>query len=426
MTSKDCKWYRMDNSGMLYPMIRTLSNQSIYRLSFSLRHPIDKDKLLAAVERAYDRFPYYRVSIERGFFRHYLASNPRPAKVWQDDGVLLGRINFAANGYYPIWISYWSGHVYFAFFHGVCDANGAMIFVQYVLCAYLQQEGVNVDPDALYGVQPNETENAFDTYYRPVPFAKGLKQTSGGNAAQVKGKFFWRDGLACTQFAVELSCVKEAAHRLQCSVTQLVAACSLLAAVRTLAEGSRRRLPKVFVPINLRKLFESHTMFNFIGTIKCTIAPETPPTVEGYTASVREQMLRQATTEAMVPTVAFTSLLSKNKALRYVPLGVKIVLSKIARELTKATKQTMIVSNMGYVSLPAAVEAQVEGMTFVLNCNRRTPVNVGVIGVGERLYINFSRHIVQNDIEVEFWRIMRELGVDMTVASNYREAAYAL
>lgn len=423
MTSK---WYRMDSSGMLYPMIGTLSNQSNYRLSFRLDQAVEESLLTQALERAYKRFPYYNVTIERGFFRHYLAQNPYPVKVWQDDGVLLGRTDFVQNNYHPIRISYWGNSVYITFFHGLGDGAAAKIFGSYLLCSYLALTGEDLDPDALYPVKDGETDNSYETYYRKIPFREGLGKTSGGNAAQIKGRFFVRDGLACTQGKIESAKVIEVAHKLGCTVGQLLAACALLAAVRTRAAVNAKHPPIVFVPVDLRRLYPSNSMFNFVGMLKCVIPLDTPMTVEAYVAEVRRQLLEQATAEGLQPTVSFTSFLSKNPVVKWFPLGLKMLFSKVGRALAKQTKQTIICSNLGKVDLPVLAVKHLEDWSFCVNVNRRTPQNFGVVSYGDMLSVTWTRHIVQNDVDVEFYKIMRELGLDMTVNSNYREVGYAL
>jgi len=415
---------------MIYPIIGTLSTQSNFMLRFRLKEAVDPARLQQALERTYDRYPYFKVTVERGWFRHYLVDNPRHPKVWQSTGVLLGRTPFAHNGYYPIWVSYWANSVFITFFHGLSDGYGAMQFTCYLLATY---HGLShpddydeaLDPNLLFPRQDNETENAYDTYYTKQPFWQGLHDTAGGNAAQVKGRFFVKDGLACTQGKVNVQEALALAHRMDCTLTELLAAVGLMAAVNTRAKCTPSKQPKVFVPINLRKLFPSHTMFNFVGIIKCAV-PQNTPTLAQYVDIIRAEMRRQATAEAILPRLSFTSLFSKHPLLRALPLSLKIIFSKVGRALAKSTKQTMIMSNLGKVPLPPAIMAQVEDFAFIVNCNRRTPQNLAAVTYGDTLSLTWSRHIVENDVDREFYRIMRELGLDMTVNGNYREVEYAL
>ena len=426
MAQETTKWYRMDNSGMIYPIIATLSNQSNFCLSFALDRPVDPDLLTQSLQAAYGRFPYYKVKIERGLFRPYLADNPNPVRVWPADGVLLGRTDYVKNGYFPIMVSYWQDNVYVTFFHGLGDGTAATIFVRYLVCAYLQRRDpdLGVDADSLFPPCDNETENAYDTFYTNQPFWKGLHQTSGGNAAQVKGTFFVEDGLGCIEGRIPLSTLLTVTRKMGCTITELMAAAAMLAGLRTRVRVKPNQPPKVFIPVNLRPLYGSNTMLNFVGMAKCVLpqTDELAPCIE----AIHTQLRAQCTREAFLPKLAFASLFSKNPLLRNFPLGVKVGVSKLARRLAQATKQTMIVSNVGKLALPEAVLPHVHNFSFLLNCNRRTPFNVAMLSVGDIFTVTCTRHIVQTDIEREFFGILRELGLDFVISSNYREVPHAV
>ncbi|MBQ9145298.1 MAG: hypothetical protein IJX70_02370 [Clostridia bacterium] len=423
------KWYRMDSSGMIYPIIGTLSVQSNYRLSFRLDHPIDPTLLVQALERTYRRFPYYKVTIERGFFRPYLCENVRPVRVYPDNGLVLARTDFVKNGYHPIMVTYHECSVFITFFHGLGDGYSSCIFLRYLIHAYLALSCPDEqipDPDELFPPLPGEEENAYETYYSKQSFWKGLKGTAGGNAAQIKGRFFVRDGLAVMRGRVPVAEVLRAARNLDCSLTELIAAVGLLAAMRTLAVATKKKPPKVFIPVDLRKLFPSNTMFNFVGTGKCIVPLTTPLEVADYVAIIKRQLREQNNREAFMPKLAFTSLMHTNPILRFSPLFLKIGMSKLARELTKSTKQTLIVSNVGRFNFAPSVSAHLLDLDLAMNVNRRTPLNIGLFSVEDELRIFISRHIVSNAVEREFFSILRSLGIDAVVSSNYREVNHAL
>lgn len=422
------KWYSMDNSGMIYPIIETLTAQSNFRMSFRLHDLINPDILLKALIKAYERFPYYKVKIERGLFRHYLVENLRPPLVFEDNGLVLGRVPIVKNHYYPILVTYWQCNVYITFFHGLGDGSGAMTFLRYLMCAYLRMTKGECmpDPDEVFPVLEGETENAFETYYKKSNFSKGLNSMAGGNAAQVKGQFFTADGSAITQGRIDVATALAVARAHGCSLTVLIAAAALLASVRTLAKVTRRNRPLVFIPINLRKQFPSNTMQNFVGTTKCVIGEGIPEELDAYIGEIKAQLAAQTTKEELETRIAFTSLLSKNPILRYAPLSVKMALSKVVRELTHSTKQTMICSNVGAVSLPAEVAKEVEDVYVILNTNHRTPLNMAIVSFGDGLVVTFTRQIIQSNVEREFFAIMRGIGLDMCVSSNYREVNHAM
>ena len=106
------KWYRLDNSGMIYPMVITLRTQSLYRIGAELKEKVNKTYLRIAVNSALERFPYFKVELKRGLFRHYLDENNRAPLVEEDDGVLLKILNFRHNRYYLFRTTYYENKIF--------------------------------------------------------------------------------------------------------------------------------------------------------------------------------------------------------------------------------------------------------------------------------------------------------------------------
>ena len=72
---KAAYWRKADYSGMLYPLIMTLSSQSNFRLSAKLVEKVDPDVLLAALKEAYDRYYMFKVELNNGLFRSCFVEN---------------------------------------------------------------------------------------------------------------------------------------------------------------------------------------------------------------------------------------------------------------------------------------------------------------------------------------------------------------
>jgi hypothetical protein len=68
MTQKEKFWTPLDNAAKIFPAIRSKEHTTVLRLTAVLNERIKISSLLKAVKRAEDRFPYFRVSLRRGFF----------------------------------------------------------------------------------------------------------------------------------------------------------------------------------------------------------------------------------------------------------------------------------------------------------------------------------------------------------------------
>ncbi|MBE0701394.1 MAG: hypothetical protein IH571_06885, partial [Acholeplasmataceae bacterium] len=74
-------WYKVDNAGKIFPAISKHGRSNVFRLSFYLNEPIDKDMLELAVNKILPRFEAFAVQIKNGFFWNYFAENHRHFKV---------------------------------------------------------------------------------------------------------------------------------------------------------------------------------------------------------------------------------------------------------------------------------------------------------------------------------------------------------
>src|SRR5690606_41499639 len=65
-------WMRLDNAAKIYPAVQSKELTSVFRLSCVLKDRIRIQPLLEAVSKIENRFPYYKVKLEKGFFWYYL------------------------------------------------------------------------------------------------------------------------------------------------------------------------------------------------------------------------------------------------------------------------------------------------------------------------------------------------------------------
>ena len=60
----------------------------------------------------------------------------------------------------------------------------------------------------------------------------------------------------------------------------------------------------------------------------------------------------------------------------------------------------------------------VDRVDFILSPQAQAPHNCGAITFGDTLNISFTRDIQEPDLEREFFCVLRDLGVPVTVESN--------
>ena len=60
----------------------------------------------------------------------------------------------------------------------------------------------------------------------------------------------------------------------------------------------------------------------------------------------------------------------------------------------------------------------IQRFDFILGVQATSPYNCGIISYNGTVFLNFIRGTVEPALERQFFRVLRELGVEVTVDSN--------
>ena len=77
-------------------------------------------------------------------------------------------------------------------------------------------------------------------------------------------------------------------------------------------------------------------------------------------------------------------------------------------------------SNLGNVQLPEAMASYVRRMDFIIGVQAAAPHDCGVVTWNGTMYINCIRSIQEPELEMHFYRVLRQLGLHVKVESNQR------
>ena len=427
MKERRYKWYKIDNSAIVYQMIITPYAQSLFRLGATLAESVKKPVLVGALEKAFQRHPYFRSELKRGFFRPYFDENPQSFVVEKDDGKLLNLIDFKKNNRYVLRVTYYGRRIFIDFFHGLCDGYGAMEFLKTVLFYYCELSRHPIEHEMIKTLadpyDEEETEDAFAKYYLKPSFTKGVNSMASGRAFPIRDKTFHSSGYGLIQAKVNTSSLLSASRLRHCSITVLLTALMLDSVAKVYGWETENCNYVAFIPINLRKRYPSKSLRNFTIFAKCVIPKGVEVTFENMVPIVRKLLQDQLNADEMELKMGFSSLLATMPLLKYMPLFIKSFISQVSRRLS-AQKQTFILSNLGHVEMDD--NDLVKEIFFNLNCNKRTPDNVAVVSYGEDTIISFTRKIISTEIEKEFCRSLAKLVGKVEVISNFREESDAL
>ncbi len=406
----ELKRYRLDVSAQFYPIISTKKAQSLFRLSAVMDKKVDGGILQRAAEDVLVRFPTFKVRLKKGYAWYYFEENTERVRVTPSTGELLRPIDMKLTAGYPFRICYEGDRIEFEVFHAVCDGMAALVFLKALVYRYAVLSGAPVQGSEgvidLAGLPSDEeAEDAFYRYYRPIRFGEvDLKGLMGELPLLLPGTIA-EEGYSADYRAVSSSAMAAAAKSMGASFTAFVSG-ALAYSVEKLTRG--RKAVVIMVPVNLRSMFPSKTLRNFVNFVRLVFRPKECRTLADYVRSASEQLKAKATKEEMEKFFATTVRTEKSLALRIAPLWFKILMARIFRFFLKS-RQTMIFSNVGKVSLPEG--CGLKRVLFNLNVSKTSKVNVGMVTVGGETTVSFTRSITETELEREFFRTLNELGL---------------
>ena len=418
------RWMRLDNAAKIYPASRNQNWSNVFRLSASLKEKIDVPVLQSALDVTVRRFPSIAARLRRGVFWYYLQQVSETPKIMEESSYPLTRMSKSEVRRCAIRVIAYEKRIAVEIFHSITDGNGALVFLKTLIAEYLLQKyGVHVSAEngvlgRLEEPSEEEMEDSFQKY-------------AGNRNASRKGTDAWKprgtpepDGfkhVTCLQVPVDQ--VLKKAHEHGASLTVFLCA-AMMQALQNLQKEKisniRHRKPiKIFVPVNLRKLFPSRSLRNFV----LYTIPEIDPRMGEYSfgeicRQVRHHLGLYVTAKHMSSMIATNISSERLLAVRVMPLFIKNLVMKLVFMAVGERKSCLTISNLGAAKIPQEMAAYVERFDFILGVQATSPYNCGVISYKNTLYINIIRNIREPELEYHLHCVLRDMGIPVTVESN--------
>lgn len=423
---KMLRWLELDNAAKIFPAARTRDWSNVFRLSATLSEEVDREKLRVALEVTVRRFPSIAVRIKTGVFWYYLEEIPHAPDIMEEKPYPLSRMPFDDIRKCAFRVIVYGKRIAVEFYHALTDGNGGLVFLNTLLAEYTYQKyGLKTSPthgvlDRLEEPSADELEDSFFKYAGPKKASR-----ADTDAFRIKGKRE-EDGFRTnTTFLLSADHIKAEAKARGVTVTAYLVAILMMAAQRV--QKARVRNPKkykpvkVCVPVNLRKLFPSTTLRNFV----LYATPSMDPCLGEYDfdelcAIVHHQMKLQVTKKNMAAMIATNIESEKMRILRVMPLFIKNIVMKLVFNAVGERKSCFSFSNLGVAELPMELAEKVERLDFVLGVQSKAPYNTSAITYGSTIYLNIIRNISDPVLEAEIYAVLRERGIHTVAESNTR------
>ena len=426
--AKKLRWMRLDNAAKIYPAAKRRGWTNYFRLSATLKEPVDVQVLRTALDVAVRRFPSIAVRLRRGAFWYYLEEIEKAPPIEEDKSYPLVHVPFDDVRKCAFRVLVYHSRIAVEFFHAVTDGTGGLIFLKTLVAEYLcQKYGISIPAEdgvlgRLEDPDPEELEDSFLRYAGDITASRS-EQTAYHLSGTPEPDGF----LNLTTLMLPVAAVKEKARAFGASVTEFIAAVMMKAICDLQAEQVPRRMRrkpvKVLLPVNLRGLFPSRTLRNFASYV----TPEIDPRLGEYSLSeickiVHYRMGLENDPRMMAAKIATNVASERSPVLRVMPLFIKNLAMKAVFDLVGECKSCLCLSNLGAVRLPQAMAPYVARMDFIIGVQAKAPHNCGVVSWDGTMYVNMIRNIQEPELESHFYRVLHSLGLPVRVESNQRWA----
>ena len=274
--------------------------------------------------------------------------------------------------------------------------------------------------DRLEKPSPEELEDSFPK--NACEYSVSRKDT---DSFRIEGKREPDGFRTNTTFIIDPEYVKNESKRRGVTVNIYLTSILILASSRIQAmrvsDPSKYKPVKVFVPINLRKMFNSKTMRNFILFAMLGINPRLGDYSFDDICQITSAQMKQQYTKKNMQAIIKTNVSSEeNIFIKIVPVFVKDLIMKLIFLAVGERKSLFSFSNLGLVQVPEEYSRKVVRMDFVLGSQSSAPYNVTSLTYGGKMYFNITRNCKEPVLEREVYNLFRELGIPHEVESNTR------
>jgi hypothetical protein len=413
-------WYRLDNAARVFAALASRRTTAVYRVAVALRAPVDAAVLQEALDALMARFPYFRVRLRKGLFWHYLEEIPGAPRVRTERRAPCRRMTRTEDGPWQLRVLVFGRRIAVECSHVLTDGAGALVFLRALLAGYLERLGVPVPDEA--GIprpgeepHPEEVEDAYRRFYDPnVPPPR-----FGTRALRLRGAALPSDDCRVVHGIVPLAPLRELSDAHGVTLTELLASI-LLAAVGDVA-GKGVGPIAVMTPVDLRGLYPSRTMRNFFLSVTANIDPRLGDySFEEILRDVHHSVQGQVSTKSISRQIRRNVGAERNAFVRHIPLFLKVPAKRRLYARRWGTRFTTVLSNLGRVALPPALDEHVERFEVIPNPSAAHGIGCAVIGYGERVFITFTSIVSGTGVERAFFTRLRRMGVTARIETNER------
>lgn len=400
------KQYPIDYSAILYLAQMRRNHTNVYRFAVTMKEAVCPELLQMAVNRIYTRFPTIFAGFQPGFFSYCVVPSEKAPCIAEDPGVLYtmpaAEIRSCAYRVY-----YSENKIIIEAFHALTDGYGAVASLRTLVAEYLFLR---------YGVDSGERREMLEQ--EPdweAELQDAYLDYSGEKSARMPGRYAyqlpgedrnWKAKDSIRQFATQK--LLQAARRYGVSMTAFLScimAESIMEIQNNHAKTGKKQPVRIMVPIDLRRLFPSKTLRNFIlyalPTMECSEASHSR---EIRMKCFHSQLQQQATKKVLGQQISANVIPQRLLLFRIIPLCLKLAAMRLAYRFFGESNSSITLTNLGPVVLSEELKSHIQNIEVLLTPRSKSPYNCSVISCGDVTNICITRFGAVPELEELFYR----------------------
>jgi NRPS condensation-like uncharacterized protein len=419
-------WLKLDNAAKLFPAIMSGELTAVFRITASLKKPVNFSKIKKAVEITSKRFPYFSVSLGSGLFWYYLEYNHQLPRIQTEEKIPCTA--FAARRknepLYRILVR--ENRISVEFIHILTDGGGAFEYLKSLLYTYFRLDGNHISTSECIilpesPITEGEMEDGYQRFFRRKTPPPG-KLTKAWHLPYSLNE---KPRLNVIRSEIAVDKLLEIARKHSVTITEYLVSVYLFSLQTIYLEEKamkkqKRGVLRIEVPVNMRKKLPSKTMRNF----SLFVLPEIDLRLGIYSF---EEILRivnyQLQTGADIKQIG--RFLSQNVGhekspfVRVLPLFIKsMAISAVYRRLG-SNQCSGIMTNLGSVKLPVEMEELIESFDLIPTPpNTHVKISTAMVTFRNQLRLTFCNISRSTNFELHFIKHLNESGIPVKVLNN--------
>jgi len=403
-------WYTLDNSAKIMPSTTTNFNTNVFRLTCTLVDKVDPKILQEALDKTLIEYPMFLYTMKNGLFWHYLEKSDYKPIVKEEKDFACSKLT----GGLLFKVSYYQKRIHLEVYHVLSDGHGAMEFLKYLICTYL-----NIEKKLNLNIPLNDstlTEKAKDDFktFDKSKFKFKIEKIPKGH----KLKFEKKDTIEhdIIEMHLPVNKIKEISKKYNTTVTIYLTAVYIKSIIDNMQLKELKRPIGITIPVDLRTVFPSKTVRNFFYTFLTSFkALDKTVTLEEIIKVVSEQFKEELTKENLQKKLNSYMLLEKLLVIRIIPTFIKDLALRFFAGQGKRG-ETSALSNLGVIKLPFEYQNYVESFCAIASTDNQ---QLTVCSYNNIMILTFSSHFITKDIERTYLKeIQKEIKDKILIVSN--------